>query len=791
MVEEQAPIKFRVLNLARGVAGAICVRMLGDLGAGVSVLKWDESFQNHVDFEYTDLFHSILEDGFEVCAEVKKMSDLEEYLPSLANSFDLFVTDFDVSEMEEGRLYDLLSKLNPSVVVANVSHFGRTGPYSRWRGDELTDYALGGYWALAGDADKEPLRVPGQQAQFHGGTQLAFAAIVALRHARLTGQGQEVDVSSAEAMLGAHWSTTIAWTHEGRILQRSGSDLIKARDGWVHFYHLALYDDIFTLFNCVDLLNDSRFESIAARIANIDELVDIAKLWCIDREVMEIVNGAQSLRIPVTPVADVPMLLNDDHLLNRGYFKSVKSATVPGLPWRWDYSWELDRNGNFLEDALSRGELSLEQGPADIQTKNGEVEEAPLEGIRILELTNNWAGPIACRHLADLGAEVIKIELSTKLATRASHYPGIDPGKAHWNRSGYFNEMNRNKRDISLNLATEQGRELFLNLVAQSDVVIENNSARVMPNLGVGYERLKEVNPSIVMASISGFGATGKRRDWLAYGSNIEAACGLASTTGYSDVLPYRTGSFVADPIAGIHAAIGVLAALERRDETGQGAYLDIALTESAMTFMLESFVWFHKKQHSMPRNGNIDHGDAPTGAYPCFGRDEWIAIAVRTDEQWHALTDLAGFEDIRLMNVGERIRNRSVIDHRIKEWVQEFSQFEIVKMLQSVGVPSAPILHNWQLHSDPHFHDRNAFISIEHPDTGVYPYPGFMWRFSKTKPSLRRHAPRFGEANTYVFGTLLGLTDEEIDDLFKAGVSSRQPDVPRPLSLGKGPLIN
>ena len=142
-------------------------------------------------------------------------------------------------------------------------------------------------------------------------------------------------------------------------------------------------------------------------------------------------------------------------------------------------------------------------------------------------------------------------------------------------------------------------------------------------------------------------------------------------------------------------------------------------------------------------------------------------------------------------MNVGERIRNRSVIDHRIKEWVQEFSQFEIVKMLQSVGVPSAPILHNWQLHSDPHFHDRNAFISIEHPDTGVYPYPGFMWRFSKTKPSLRRHAPRFGEANTYVFGTLLGLTDEEIDDLFKAGVSSRQPDVPRPLSLGKGPLIN
>ena len=782
---EQPPIGFRVLNLARGVAGAICARMLGDLGANVSVLNWSEQSKYVIDPEYADLFRAVLEDGFEVRDQIEKLPELLDQLPFLANQFDLFITDFNASEFLEGKLIELLSKSNPLLVIANVSHFGRTGPYAFWEGDELTDYALGGYWAIAGDPNSDPIRVPGQQAQFHGGTQLAFAAIVALRHARLAKIGQEVDVSCAEAMLGAHWSTTIAWTHEGRVLRRNGSDLIKAQNGWVHFYHLALYDDIFTLFECTDFLEDSRFESVEARIKNIDGLTEIAKKWCLEHEVMDIVEAAQSLRIPVTPVADVPMLLDDKHLESRDYFKQVKTLQVPGVPWRWNYSWDARKQNNLLKNALSQTNDLVEN------TESNKSKKAPLAGIRVLELTNNWAGPIACRHLADLGAEVIKIELFTKLATRASHYPGIDPGKDHWNRSGYFNEMNRNKRDISLNLATEHGRELFLELVKKSDVIIENNSARVMPNLGLSYDSLKEVNPSIVMASISGFGATGTRRDWLAYGSNIEAACGLAAITGYDDFLPYRTGSFVADPIAGIHAAIGVVAALESRDETGRGAHLDIALTESAMTFMLESFVWFHEKGFPMPRHGNTDYFDTPTGAYPCYGRDDWVAIAIRNDDQWRSLASLAGFEDIELMDLTERLANRGSIDLRLREWVRGFSQLEIVRILQNIGVPAAPILHNWQLHSDPHFHVRDAFISIDHPDTGVYPYPGFMWRFSETKPALQKPAPRFGEGNDYVFGEILNLTNSEIDELYKLGVSSKYPDVPRPLMLGKGPLIN
>jgi crotonobetainyl-CoA:carnitine CoA-transferase CaiB-like acyl-CoA transferase len=402
--------------------------------------------------------------------------------------------------------------------------------------------------------------------------------------------------------------------------------------------------------------------------------------------------------------------------------------------------------------------------------------EGPLAGVTVLELTNNWAGPIAGRHFGDLGAEVIKIELATKPATRLSHYPGREPGRDHWNRSGYFNEMNRNKRGLALDLSTERGKGLFLQLVKQADIVIENNSARVMPNLGLGYDQIREANPRIIMASISGFGATGARRDWVAFGSNIEAACGLAAVTGYENGLPQRTGSFVADPIAGAHAVIAALAALERRARTGLGDHIDVSLTESALPFMLEAFTYYHNHGELRPRMGNLDPWAAPTGAYRTFGSDDWIAVAVRSDDHWLALCECSGIDAAIGSTVEGRLGNRAEIDARLQEWAAARTQYEAVRELQAAGVPAAPILHNWQLHCDPHLHARNAFIPIDHPSTGVLPYPGFPWQFSRTMPAVHCAAPRFGEGNTYVFGARLGLSQGEIADLYEAGVTADQP---------------
>lgn len=768
-----APLDFRVLNLARGVAGAYATRLLADLGARCSWWRWTDPRPG--DWPPGDLVYAYFEDGVELHDERLDQDALLATLPALVPHFDLVLTDFSLPELEQDALFALLRSANPAIVVANADHFGRSGPYARWAGDELTDYALGGYWSIAGHSEREPLRVPGHQAQFHAGLQVAFASLAALRHARRTGEGQEVEVNAAEAMLGAHWSTTVAWTHEGRVFMRTGSDLVRAKDGWVHFFSFIVHQNVLLLCGRPDLANHEDYQTILGRRDRLPEIEAIVREWCAAHPVKEIAEKGQSLRVPVVFMADAEWLLDDDHLADREYFRDCQGKPMPGRPYRWTDPWQDVGPPGTLARALAGDApplASAERTPS----------ASPFEGLRVIEVTNNWAGPIACRHLADLGAEVIKVELATRPATRGSHYAGLDPGKYHYNRSGYFNQMNRNKRDISLNMATDEGRQVFLDLAAMADVVIENNSARVMPNLGLSYEKLAEVNPRLVMVSISGFGATGKRRDWIAYGSNIEAASGLASTTGYAgDERPYRTGSFIADPIAGAHAAIAATAGLERLERTGRGSHVDMALTESAMTFMVAAFAHVHEHGHSMPRRGNIESADAPTGAYPVDGRDDWVAIAVRNDEQWRALCGVAGLEDLAPLDAPARVARREEIDERLSAWTQPLTRFEAVRELQAVGVPAASILHNWQLHADPHFHARGAWVDIDHPDTGVYPYPGFMWRFSKTAPAVRSHAPRFAEANQYVFGELLGRDAEAIARLYEVGATADEPAVPAP----------
>jgi crotonobetainyl-CoA:carnitine CoA-transferase CaiB-like acyl-CoA transferase len=777
----EPPLSCRVLSLARGVAGAYAVRLLADLGARCSQLRWHA--ERPGDWPADDLFRRYFAEGVEVVSQPFTQEDLVRRLPALVAHFDLVVTDFTAPEMPTGRLHEMLRPFNPTVVVANADHFGRCGPYADWAGDELTDYALGGYWALGGDPAREPLRVPGYQAQFHAGMHLALAALAALHHARRTGEGEEVEVSAAEAMLGAHWSTTIAWTHEGRVLKRTGSDLVAAADGWVFFYGLGLYQNLFLLIERPDLLDDPRFATIAGWRANGEELWALVADWCRTRPAAEIVATAQDLRIPVTPMADAAQLLADPQLAERGYFRERGGARYPGLPYRWSDTWPAQPPTQQLAGALGTCTTPPVVAAAPVLTSRPVgAADGPLRGLRVVEVTNNWAGPIAGRHLGDLGAEVIKVELATKPATRASHYPGKEPGKDHWNRSGYFNEMNRNKRDLALDLSTEGGREIFLDLIRRSDVLVENNSARVMPNLKLGYDVLAAVNPGLVMASISGFGATGPHQHWVAFGSNIEAACGLAAMTGYDDSLPFRTGSFVPDPIAGGHAVVGILAALARRERTGRGAHLDIALTESAIPYMLQSLTYFQEHGQPFPRRGNVDPEHAPTGAFRCAGEDNWVAIAARSDEQWRALCGVVGLDAQRHPDAATQVAAREEIDRCLSLWTSARDQYECARALQAVGVPAAPILHNWQLHSDPHLFARDAFVFIEHPDTGVLPYPGFPWHFTRTRPSVRMAAPRFAEGNDYVLRTLLGRDAASVEALERDGVIARTPVMPAPV---------
>jgi crotonobetainyl-CoA:carnitine CoA-transferase CaiB-like acyl-CoA transferase len=371
------------------------------------------------------------------------------------------------------------------------------------------------------------------------------------------------------------------------------------------------------------------------------------------------------------------------------------------------------------------------------------------------------AGPIAGRHFADLGADVVKIELQTKPATRALIYPNDDVWPDFFNRTGYFNKLNRNKRGISLDLSKPKGKELFLELVRQADVVLENNAARVMGQLGLDYEVLAAANPRIVMCSLSGFGSSGPDRDYSAYGSNIETSSGLASLLGYDDSQFFGTGSFYADPVSGNHATVAILAALHSRRTTGKGQWIDMALLEAVEPFLSQDFLRYTTSGFiPIPKSSRWGEGYLLQGTFPTVGKDCWIAVTVRDEADQSALESLIGAAN----------------EAALREWLLTQNHLTAADQLQAAGIPAAPVMQNWEILADNHLNDRGYFVPIRHEVAGTRPFPGFAWRFEKTPGRVYHAAPSFAEHNVEVFRELLGIEGDGYQALIAEGVTGEYP---------------
>jgi crotonobetainyl-CoA:carnitine CoA-transferase CaiB-like acyl-CoA transferase len=285
------------------------------------------------------------------------------------------------------------------------------------------------------------------------------------------------------------------------------------------------------------------------------------------------------------------------------------------------------------------------------------------------------------------------------------------------------------------------------------------------------------------MASISGFGASGPERDYVAYGANIEASSGLAAVTGYhDDDTPYRANTFYADPITGNYATIAVLAALRARESTGRGQWLDLSLNECAASFFGDAFVEYQREDELPPRRGNRHPRYAPQGAYQTVGDDDWLVLTVRDREEWDALCAVLNrsdwVDDVELATAEGRRARHDELDAGISEWAADLDHREAAELLQTAGVPAAPVLANYELVTDGHLHQRAFYIPIEHPEAGVLPFAGMPWRFSRTPGRVTRPAPRFAEHNEYVLGELLGLDPDAIAELESSGVAGREPVV-------------
>lgn len=408
------------------------------------------------------------------------------------------------------------------------------------------------------------------------------------------------------------------------------------------------------------------------------------------------------------------------------------------------------------------------------------MERLPLTGVRVLDLSKVWAGPYGTRLLADMGAEVIKVEapgawdMTRSLALLPRETERI------YNRSAYFNHYNRNKYGCAIDLSHPKGRELGLRLVTLSDVVIENYRSDVLERLDFTYEAMRAAREDIILISMPSHGLWGPEARHVAYGTHIEQLGGLVALSGYPDGPPHRSAISYGDPIAGAFAAAAAIAALLYRRWTGRGQHIEVAQWEAFLPMVGEFFVEYGITGREPPRRGNRHASMAPHGVYPCAGDDAWIAVAVPSDAEFAALCEAMGrpelARDERFADVVSRHRNQDELDAIVSIWTRERSKADAAARLQSAGVPAMPVITVPELLEDPQLAARGFFEEVAHREAGTWMMDGPVWRFDKTPAHVRLPAPCFAEHNDYVLRDLLGLSEDEVAALEREGVTSREP---------------
>lgn len=412
------------------------------------------------------------------------------------------------------------------------------------------------------------------------------------------------------------------------------------------------------------------------------------------------------------------------------------------------------------------------------------IQPLPLSGVRLLDLTTFWAGPIAAQLFADLGAEVIKIEALQKLdpwrAMFAQSTQRESPGPETYETSATFIAVHRNKLELTLNLKNEGGAQAFRDLVGISDVVLENYSPRVMAQFGLDYPKLREINEAIIVTTLSGFGHSGPWRDYVSFASVAESLAGITDLLGYDGDSPLIDGSMPSDPAGGFAAVIGTLLALEQVRETGQGQHVDVSQFEGTIPLLADAFMDWVLLGHERTRGTNHSSWQAPHGVYRAAGHDRWISISAGTEDEWHGLQIALGKpelgQDPRFSTLDARLKHSEELDIELDVWTRDRDPDEATSILQRHGVPAMPVLSPRLLLEDKHYATRGHFKTIDRAHDTDWPQALAPLLIDNERLPLRLPAPLLGEHNDYVLRELLGYDDARIEALTADGTIGRDP---------------
>jgi crotonobetainyl-CoA:carnitine CoA-transferase CaiB-like acyl-CoA transferase len=779
----------RVLDLSTGIAGPYCTKLFAD--AGADVIKVEPPGGDPLR-RWTGCGRDVGEgDGalFEFLNASKRSVTGDLTSPevrALAREADLLVESFAPGVLESHRLHEA----NPRLVMVSISPFGHTGPWAHRPATEFTLQAWCGSTASRGKPDRPPLAAGGRVGEWVGGSYAAPAALVALRRARDTGAGDHLDVSLLECMSVS--MNTYAYVFGSFLgFKRAPGpprsieipSIEPTRDGYVGFCTITAqqFQDFLVLIGRPDLIEDKVLAQAAGRMRRMEEILAIIHAWTKRHTTDEIIELATAMRIPVAPIGNGESVVKMPHFVERGTFVHTPGGSFvqPRVPYRIEGATPppatpAPRPGEHTGRAEWRAGAGG-WGAGSTAARGG----LPLEGLRVVDFTAFWAGPAGTHMLASLGADVVKVESVQRpdgMRFTSTAPPTTDKW---WEWGPVFHGANTNKRSVTLDLTRPEGLELAKRLVSRADAVMENFTPRVMESFGLDWPAVQEANPRAVMVRMPGFGLNGPWRDRTGFAQTMEQVSGMAWVTGWEDGPPLIPRG-VCDPAAGVHAVFALLVALEEVRRTGRGRLVEVTMVEVALNLAAAQVCEHGAYGALLGRHGNRSPDAAPQGLYACAGEEQWLAIAVETDEQWAALEDLLGNPAwagaAGLSSKAARQANHDLLDREIARWAAGRDLSETVEALAKRGIPAAAAVAPVDLHENPQLRARGLLEPVSHPVTGTHALPGMPFRSSRhAGPWIRRPAPTLGQHNDEILAEL-GVDDDRRKQLRESGVVGERP---------------
>jgi crotonobetainyl-CoA:carnitine CoA-transferase CaiB-like acyl-CoA transferase len=678
-------------------------------------------------------------------------------------------------ELSSPEISELRKRL-PHLSVISITPFGKDGPWADVPWTEFTLQAMCGSTAARGLADREPLHAGGRIGEWTAGVFGALAAAALFVGWESGGTSDHADVSMFESMalvMGAYRSLTLSLS--GAEAPAGPSRWVElpsiepTKDGYVGLCAVTRqqFSDILVMIEHPELVADEHLASAQGRQSRRESFLQMVHAWTAERTTAEVMDLAALLRLPVAPIGEPATMTKIDQFVERGvYRRNTNGIAQPRRPFLID-GLEPPEVGEAPQLDEPVAELAWDPIP---DSNDSGPRQLPLEGVRVVDLTAFWAGPAATQMLAALGAEVVKVESIQR--PDGMRFSGTAPGRdAWWERGSIFQAVNMNKLGVTLDLSSERGRQILLDLVKDSDVLIENFSPRVLDGFGLTRELLHETNPGLVIARMPAFGLDGPWRDRTGFAQTMEQASGLAWLTGFEDGPPSIPRG-PCDPVGGMHVAFAVISALRSAAISGRGAFLECTMVEAALNVAVEIVLEYEGYGAELHRQGNRGPVAAPQGLYPCAADDSWVAIAVRDDQDWRRLQEVLGTPDsmasIEYLSLAGRRRGADDIDAQLREMTVNWDAEALAAGLRASGVPAGRVVDNYDVTSNPQFRHRGFVEAFRHSIIGEHEVIGIPMRLAEW-PDLkwnRRPAPMLGEHNDSVLSGVLGMTGEELAEL-------------------------